>query len=973
MLYLNNGNGTFTKTPTILDVANTSAVATGDFNNDGNMDLALANRNTANKIFMGDGAGGFTNVGGIVETDNPTAGSRGVSWVDFDNDLDLDLFITNSDGEERNALYRNDWNTNTEFIKITSGNLVTDFEASEGGAKWGDIDNDGDMDCFVMNLKQNSLYINNGFGGFSKNCNEIVTTDLVVESKGGAFADYDNDGDLDLYVSNFLGTPAPSNNFFYTNNGNTNHWINIKLIGAGASMSNVSAIGAKVSIRLGSSTEWQMREITANATGGVSSLRAHFGLGSVTSIELLRVEWPSGLDETFTNVTVDRNVEIVEGTSTISVATTCTPDVPVAFPTTITGDTKLDLGADCVPDFNLPNRLIQADDGIQKFFTYSNASGAYQFDVLGNPATAYAITPVITSNDLYNSENCGPGIAELIYNVVVNPASTGNNFFYTLNNPTNCDVAITLAGLYQSPLAAPCPSVGHKYCVNIKNNGLPLTGAVFTLDVAPEVLIDPSNPSDPSSCCTSPSFNNTTHQFTCNIGPLNPNEECQVCVNVEVLSSVPTQDPPIPLVTTATIDGTCNAAPVTFTKNLNEEVTCAFDPNDKLLVAPNGCGPENNIPIDEELVYQIRFQNLGNAPAFNVIVKDELDANLDISTFKVLGSSHAITNIQIIPDNKLILSFDNINLPPESTDPAGSIGFISFSIKPKSNLPDGTVIDNQAAIFFDLNEVIITNTVMNTLREHPFPLATFEVEHPCEVISNEFDFTYTGGTADGATFDWEFGSDASPTTSTEQDPIGILFSSSAERPITLTVERFGCFASVRATVNIVNPVACQGEDHKVLICHIPPGNPDNAHEICIDEHALKAHFKHGDCIGACGDPILSIDDYKEWDEVAFDVYNPNLNNASIQPEEVSGNELMAFPNPTSDNATVIYQLNELTNVTLSMYNIFGSEVLVFASNIVQDEGTYTLDVNTSSLANGVYFIVLKTDKHIVNYKLVIAK
>jgi len=158
-----------------------------------------------------------------------------------------------------------------------------------------------------------------------------------------------------------------------------------------------------------------------------------------------------------------------------------------------------------------------------------------------------------------------------------------------------------------------------------------------------------------------------------------------------------------------------------------------------------------------------------------------------------------------------------------TSDPAGSNGFVAFSLKPKSGLPEGTVIDNQAEIFFDLNEAVITNAVMNTLRTNPFPIAMFTVEHPCGIISNEFNFTYTGGTGDNATFLWDFGPDASPMTSTDQNPTGVTFSSSVERQITLTVTRFGCVASVIATVNIDNPVGCQSEAHKVRVCHIPHG------------------------------------------------------------------------------------------------------------------------------------------------------
>jgi len=412
-------------------------------------------------------------------------------------------------------------------------------------------------------------------------------------------------------------------------------------------------------------------------------------------------------------------------------------------------------------------------------------------------------------------------------------------------------------------------------------------------------------------------------------------------------------------------------------KTLNERVVCAFDPNDKLLVFPEGCGPENNIDKDEELIYQIRFQNVGNAPATNVLIRDVLDADLDLTTFKIVGSSHDITNIQIIPDNALIIIFDNILLPPEVSDPEGSNGFVAFSIKPKLNLPEGTRIDNQAAIYFDFNEAVITNTTMNTLRENPFPVAAFEVEHPCEVISNEFNFTYTGGTEDGATFLWEFGPNATPSTSTEQNPSGVVFSSSGERQVTLTVTRFGCMATVTATINIVNPVACQGEDHKVLVCHIPPGNPDNAQEICIDTHAVKAHINHGDCIGACGDPIISIDGYYEWDEEHQhnNFTNPFIKNNNTQQANKTNLEpqLIAYPNPVSNNTKIDYSIHKPSNITLSIYNIYGAEVIRLVDGEQQMAGNHSVELNTTDFPNGVYLTFLRAGGKINTYKLVIIK
>ncbi len=144
----------------------------------------------------------------------------------------------------------------------------------------------------------------------------------------------------------------------------------------------------------------------------------------------------------------------------------------------------------------------------------------------------------------------------------------------------------------------------------------------------------------------------------------------------------------------------------------------SFDPNDKL-VTPAGVGPFGLIP-PEELThsYTVRFQNTGTFAASTVIIRDTLDPQLDPLTFKLLGQSHAVQT-RILADSILVFLFENINLPDSASDPVGSTGFVSFELDRLPNLPLGTQIRNQAAIYFDYNPPIITNEVINTLYRFP--------------------------------------------------------------------------------------------------------------------------------------------------------------------------------------------------------------------------------------------------------------
>ena len=150
----------------------------------------------------------------------------------------------------------------------------------------------------------------------------------------------------------------------------------------------------------------------------------------------------------------------------------------------------------------------------------------------------------------------------------------------------------------------------------------------------------------------------------------------------------------------------------------------SFDPNDKQVV-PVGVTAENYTPTDAPLRYTIRFQNTGTDVAYRVVVVDTLSADLDLSTFQVGAASHGY-KLAVSGKEKPVLTFtlDNIMLPDSTTDQAGSNGFIQFSIKPKTNLPVKTKIENYADIFFDYNEPVRTNTTVNRIYDMPPVLHT---------------------------------------------------------------------------------------------------------------------------------------------------------------------------------------------------------------------------------------------------------
>jgi uncharacterized repeat protein (TIGR01451 family) len=159
------------------------------------------------------------------------------------------------------------------------------------------------------------------------------------------------------------------------------------------------------------------------------------------------------------------------------------------------------------------------------------------------------------------------------------------------------------------------------------------------------------------------------------------------------------------------------------TYNLNEEVlnsyhfesiiNCAYDPNDKM-VNPPGVLDENYVLFDEQLNYTIRFQNTGTDTAFNVLVTDILDPNLDWNTFQLVATSHSVAVTFEESIGQLNFRFENILLPDSIVNEPASHGFIKYKIRPLGGLPENTLVQNFADIFFDFNEAIRTNTTSTT-------------------------------------------------------------------------------------------------------------------------------------------------------------------------------------------------------------------------------------------------------------------
>ena len=319
VLFRNNGDGTFSDVTTALGVEakggrSLQAIFT-DFDLDGDLDLYVANDLTPNFVYENSGDGTFTDVSRASWAAD-SRGSMGLASGDYDSDGDLDLFISHWIDQE-NTLYRNLCKETREIaepkpneaeairlIDESYGSLLAEISMKDIG--WGtdffDYDNDTDLDIFVANgstfqylkmpayliRQKDRLFRNEGDGTFIDLAKEVGIGALPSRvGRGVAFGDYDNDGDIDVFVVNNRDRAVLLRN----DGGNRNAWIQVELVGTA---DNRDGIGSKIRVAVGDLT--QIREINAGSSYmSFNSLTAEFGLGKESMVDLLEVTWPNGV------------------------------------------------------------------------------------------------------------------------------------------------------------------------------------------------------------------------------------------------------------------------------------------------------------------------------------------------------------------------------------------------------------------------------------------------------------------------------------------------------------------------------------------------------------------------------------------------------------------------------------------------------------------------------------------------------
>ena len=329
--YRNDGHGHFvdaTDEAGLTDLAESYGlgVLASDLDNDGDVDIYVANDSNPNYLYRNNGDGHFTEMGswsgaGLSAEGKAQAG-MGVDAGDFDGDGLLDIFVTNF-GKDYSTLYKN--NGKLFFADITRSQPAikeATYDPVSWGCAWFDFDLDGDLDLVVINghiypqvdeapelnetYRQLPVLLRNDNGKLVNVSREAGPGFQVpISGRGLALADFDDDGDLDLLVTAIESPPLLLRND--TPHGD-NHWLKVRLVNRHGS----PAINARATIAVGGQT--QLREVRSG--GSYQSQHAfdlHFGLGPHDRVESIRVRWPGGSETTLANVAADQTLTLREG------------------------------------------------------------------------------------------------------------------------------------------------------------------------------------------------------------------------------------------------------------------------------------------------------------------------------------------------------------------------------------------------------------------------------------------------------------------------------------------------------------------------------------------------------------------------------------------------------------------------------------------------------------------------------------
>ena len=464
------------------------------------------------------------------------------------------------------------------------------------------------------------------------------------------------------------------------------------------------------------------------------------------------------------------------------------------------------------------------------------------------------------------------------------------------------------------------------------------------------------------------------------------------------------------MLTTKTFDGSGN---VTFiaSDTLNQVMVCAYDPNDKMAEEP-GIGLPGHIEMGVTSIdYTVRFQNTGNDTAMVVVIRDQLDSQLDWNSFQPLAFSDPV-EIYIDENGLATFTFDNIMLPDSNVNEIASHGFAKYRIKLISGLPAGTVIQNSAEIYFDLNPPVLTNSKYHTLYDCSgqfenlgqltTPICALDTLSFTTEVPTTINWNIAGVTsASSSQFQWVadtsgiFNLNIQLATSCPQDstvqltvhpayPLSVLNEISiCEGDSVLIFGQYmstsGVYYDSTQTVFGCDSVITQ----QLSLKPSPIVNLSNFLEdsLCSDGSAFQ--LTEGTPVGGVYSGIGVINGYFDpaqanlgWNDIVYYYVSSNncfssdtasilVNDCSLGINELNSLEMLVYPNPTKEHVNVYFKDGVPEDLRIDVYDKLGR---VVQTEIIKNETD--LIINLSTCENGIYEIVFNSASYINSIKII---
>lgn len=709
------------------------SITAGDI--DGDMDIDVLGAFSNFQVYKNDGSENFQRE--FFTSDDPES-AEDIIIVDLDKDSDQDILIAGIDNVYWHENIANDSFTDK---KIISGEL---YDART--IQVGDIDGDNDLDVV------SASYIHHTILWFSNQGNESFLTDTVFHENDGrqsriasiVLEDIDKDDDLDIFAAFY------DRVVWFRNDGNGNFSEQIiitNFVRNGYSLKlddfdqdgNLDLLVAdQEKIAWYASNESQefseakiiITQINAQFSSvDVADFDKDGDIDVVSSAYNLNVDaivWyqnngngdfglPIPIDNSGVHTRFARMViaSDIDGDSDKDIIYTTSGKVAWVEnrfeETLISGITFFDENSNGIFDENeeiLHNLPIFLESDLRKTYAYSDGEFIFYvsngtYTLTAQPDSCWQLT---TDSMSYNITVDGEPVLDR--NFGFTPASDYTHLQPRLSSaPTRCGFEVP-------------------FWLSVENDGCQPTSGQYAL-VLDDLVTYLGGEVEPDA------INGDTLFW--NFDRLIPSRVEQFKLNFQIAGTEFIGDT-IRLQALAFVEDNLGNRTLSDVYEFTSEIRCAYDPNDKLVKPLRTDEYEQNYTLfDETIEYTIRFRNTGNDTAFTVVLKDYLDENLDWNTFRPIAASHPY-EVYLYKDGLVEFTFDNILLPDSTTNEPLSHGYVMFKINAKESLPENTVIENKADIFFDFNPPIETNTTASVLvSELPKVTSTFYADDELRV------------------------------------------------------------------------------------------------------------------------------------------------------------------------------------------------------------------------------------------------